>query len=274
MEKEKGKVLKKKKHLKWQIKLIIFIIFSFTFIYFFGTKGIFIKEYKIETKKIESSMHGLKIVQFSDTHFNSNTNLEKIKKLVNKINKTKPDIVIFTGDLIDKNYQINEDEKNKLKEELTKINAELGKYYIAGDEDFNDANLILNSSSFVNINENKELIYKNSNKPIMLAGKNTLNKDIANNNENIFKILLLHNPNDINDFKDLNIDLVLSGHTLNGIINIPKVKELFINGNFYNTYQKVNNTKLFINPGIGTKKINIRIFNHPTIYLFRLNKKN
>lgn len=272
MTKQNEKIVKKKKHLRWQIKLILIIIFSFIFLYFVGTKGIFIKEYKLETNKIEKSMHGLKIVQFSDIHFNSNTNLKKVKNLVNKINKVNPDIVIFTGDLIDKNYELTEKEKENLKKELKKINAELGKYYIIGDEDFEDANLILNSSSFININENKELIYKDSKTPIILAGKDTLNSDIEN--ENVFKILLLHNPNDIESFKNSNIDLVLAGHTLNGSINIPKIKELFIDGNYYEKYQKVNNIKLFINPGIGTKKINMRIFNHPTIYLFRLNKTN
>ena len=37
-------------------------------------------------------------------------------------------------------------------------------------------------------------------------------------------------------------------------------------------YQKVNDIDLYINPGIGERKIKARLFNHPTLYLYRLNK--
>lgn len=275
MKKENTEEKKRKKHLKWQIKLILIIIFLCTFIYFIGTKGIFIKEYKIENSKINENMDGIKIVQFSDIHYNSNISKKKIKNIVNKINSTKPDIVIFTGDLIDKNYNITESEKSYLKKELSKISSEFGKFYITGENDFNDANEILNISSFANLNDNKELIYVNRTTPITLYGKESLKKDINNNildSEDNFKVLSIHNPNDIDEFRSYNIDIALAGHTHNGQINIPKLKELFINSKYYNDYQKVNNISLFINPGIGTSKLNIRVFNHPTIYLFRLYK--
>lgn len=273
MEKEKNTNPKKKRHLKWQIKFSITIIFIIVFTYIIGTKGLFIKEYTIKTDKIEYSMNGLKIMQFSDIHFNSNTNKNKIKNLVKNINKTKPDIVIFSGDLIDKEYNISEDEKSFLKKELLKITAELGKYYVTGEDDTELNIQILNSASFINLDNSKELVYKNSKIPIMLIGKNICADEIKNENNNILKILLLHNPNDFNKFKDSNIDITLCGHTHNGTINIPKIKELFIDGKYYKTYQKVNNTRLYINPGIGTGKINIRIFNHPTINLYRISSK-
>lgn len=66
---KKNNEVKKKRHLKWQIKMIIIIIAIALLIYFIGTKGVFIKEHKLETSKIDDGMHGLKIVQFSDVHF-------------------------------------------------------------------------------------------------------------------------------------------------------------------------------------------------------------
>ena len=66
--------------------------------------------------------------------------------------------------------------------------------------------------------------------------------------------------------------MAIAGHTHNGQINIIKIKDLLIKGKYNKSYQKVENTKLYINPGIGTSKINARLFNHPTMYLYRLNK--
>lgn len=269
---KKNNEVKKKRHLKWQIKMIIIIIVSALLIYFIGTKGIFVKEYKLETPKIDTNMHGLKIVQFSDVHFNSNTYKDKIKLLINKINDTKSDIVIFTGDLIDESYEISDEDASFLKKELSKINAELGKYYVTGEEDNASSNQILNISSFINLDGTYEMVYKDSKKPIILIGKNGLKEELKA--EDKFKLLLLHDPNDIKKSKGYTVDAALAGHTHNGQINIPKLKELFIKGNYYKNYQIAYETKLFINPGIGTSKVNVRMFNHPTIYLYRLYKTN
>lgn len=269
----KEEMKKRKRKLKWQVKLLILIILIIIYAFFIGTKGIFIREYKIETNKISSGMHGLKIVQFSDLHYGTQVNDKMVKKLVSKINETKPDIVIFTGDLIDERHKITAEEKEKLTNELSKINASLGKYYVTGEEDFEEATSILNLTGFTNLELKEQLIYSNDQTPILLIGKDSVKEYFEiNNDSSIFKMLILHDPNDIDKFKNYDLDVAIAGHTHNGQINIPKIKNLFINGSYKSNYQKVNNIKLFINPGIGTSKINARLFNHPTIYLYRLNK--
>ncbi len=274
MVKEEKKEEKKKRiKLRWQIKLLIIIILIITYSFTLATKGIFIKEFKVESSKIDDSMHGLKILQFSDLHYGSTVNIKTVSSLTKKINQTKPDVVIFTGDLIDENYKLEEKEKQKIIKELGNINAELGKYYVTGEEDFEEAVSILNLSGFENLNNNAQLIYNDSWQPILLIGKNAV-KSFFESGQAIppFKVLALHDPDDINEFKDYDFDLAMSGHTHNGQINIPKIKDLLIDSEYKNNYQKVNKTKLFVNPGIGTSKIKIRLFNHPTIYLYRLNK--
>ena len=56
------------------------------------------------------------------------------------------------------------------------------------------------------------------------------------------------------------------------MINIPKIKDLLIKSEYKKDFQKVNNIDLYVNPGIGERKIKARLFNHPTIYLYRINK--
>ena len=171
MEKEETKERKKKRKLKWQVKLFILIVLIVLYAFFIGTKGIFIREFKVSTSKISDEMHGLKILQISDIHYPSSVTDGMIEKIAKKANETKPDIVIFTGDLINENYKITNEEKDFLTNELKKINAELGKYYVTGEEDFDDATSILNLAGFVNLENNPQTIYLGNDKPILLIDK-------------------------------------------------------------------------------------------------------
>ena len=150
---------KKKRKIKWQVKIFLIIIFIFLYAFFIGTKGIFIKEFKITSNKITSDINGFKILQFSDLHYKKNTSNNDIISLVKKINLTKPDIVIFTGDLINKKYSLKSEEKEFLSKTLKKIKPEIGKYYVLGDEDKNEAEEILNISGFTNLETDKQIIY-------------------------------------------------------------------------------------------------------------------
>lgn len=267
---KKEEKIKKNKKLKWQVKLILYLIIIILYSFFIGTKGIFIKDYVITSKKITNDMHGTKIIHFSDLHYGSSVNYNDVNKLVKKINQTKPDIVIFTGDLIDENYKLSNNEKKQIIKYLSNIDSVYGKYFINGEEDNENSIEILNNSNFNNIENNDKLIYQKDSSTILLTQK----KDkISCNCDNVnYKIILLHNPNDINNVEKNLFDLALAGHTHNGQINIYKIKDFFVKSKYNKPYQKINNTKLFINSGIGTSKIKARLFNHPTINLYRLNK--
>lgn len=262
-----------KRKLKWQLKLIIYIILIIIYAIFIGTKGIFIKEYKINADNISNNIDGLKIAHFSDLHYGSSLKNDGLTKVIDKINSTKPDIVIFTGGLLNNKYNLKDKDIKNIIDNLSNIKSNLGKYYITSKEDSKEAVNILNSSSFISLDDNESLIYNMSYDPIVLLGKNNVNKYFEENKEtNFFTLLAIHNPDDINKYKNNKINMTIAGHTHNGQINIPKIKNLLIDSKYKNNYQKVGNTELFINPGIGTKKVNIRLFNHPTIYLYRLNK--
>ena len=267
-EQEKNKKVK----LKFKSKFLLFIILLIIYAFFLGPKGIYIKDYKITSKKINDSMHGLKILQFSDLSYGSTVNMHDVKKIVKKINECNADIVIFTGDLLEKNKDIDEDDKKKIIKYFKNIKSEYGKYYVTGEDDFEDTETILNTSGFINLDNNYQYVYISNNDFIALLSKNNI-KEYANTNmETGFNILSIHNPKVIDKYKNYNLDMAISGHTNNGYINIPYIKNLFINSKYNKNYQKVGKTKLFINPGIGTKKVHVRLFNHPTLYLYRLNK--
>lgn len=274
-------------------KVLITIIIILTIILsllvysrFIGTTGLKTNEIPIETNNIMKNYNGLKIVHFSDIHYKKVITNKRVKQLISEINRIKPDIVLFTGDLIDKNYKIDNQEINFLIEELSKIKSTYGNYAIIGDND-KEIDTIKNiyiQSNFKLLNNEETIIYNSNNEKISLIGLNTLsyNKDnikklIEKKEPDTYRIVLLHEPDYIKDLLNNNIDLILSGHSINGSINIPLIKNILLPKGakkYYKTYYKIDNTTIYISNGIGVNNINFRLFNHPSINFYRFKTNN
>jgi len=81
---------------------------------------------------LPEAFNGLKIVQISDLHLGSFTSTQPLEEAVSIIMKQKPDIVFFTGDLVNNKAQ----EAEGFIEVLSKISAPLGKFSILGNHDY------------------------------------------------------------------------------------------------------------------------------------------
>lgn len=283
---------KRKKITLFIFKLSFAIIIGFIMFYlyttFVSTRIISVHEERIINKKIPDSFNGLKIVQFSDLHFGTTFFEKEVKDVVNKINLRKPDIVVFTGDLIDKDYSISTNDQEKLIKQLKKIDASLGKYAIYGEEDNNTFETIMRQSEFEILDNSYDVIYNNSDDPLLLVGLNTkdgqLNIDDGfayfkepTHNSNAYTITLLHKP-DITDqvLDNFSSDLFLSGHSHNGYIVVPFVGGIYKNSEAkkYNSpYYKLDDSELFISSGLGTNGPGFRLFCRPSINFFRLSNR-
>lgn len=280
---------KNNKLKKILIFLIIIIILFVTYSRYICPKFININENKIESNIIANSFHGLKIIHFSDLHYGTTIDTKQLNKIVEKINKYNPDIIFFTGDLIDKNIIITEENKKDIIDALNNLEPSLYKYAIYGDEDINNEyyNEIMTSSNFKILNNESTLLYYKDNTPIVITGFNTIDSnpnytiltDYVNEIDisSYYKIVLVHEPDSIDNFINYNPNLVLSGHSLGGLIEIPGFKPLFLNKNsekYYKEYYKINNTEIYISNGLGTSNINYRFNNTPSFNLYRLYKTN
>lgn len=285
----------KKKHpiIKFLIIFVLIITVILLYSRFIATKGLVTKEYKITSSNIQDNFHGFKIVHISDIHYGRTTDKKDLEKIVNEINLLKPDIVVLTGDLIDKDTELNETLKSEIIESLNSISVTVGKYAISGNHDnnFSEWESIINDSGFKNIGDNYELIYSDGYTPILLAGlSSNLNNqtDITErynkiltyateeNIRDLYKILLIHEPDYINNIDYSNFNLILAGHSHNGQVKLPFVGGIILpNGakKYYKEYYKLNNTDLYISSGIGTSQISFRLFNRPSINFYRLTNK-
>ena len=254
-----------------------------------ATSGLITKEYVITTD-IADSYDGFKIVHFSDLHYGRIITDQELKIISKEINLINPDIVVFTGDLIDDSIDIDNFNDEKLISFLSSIKAKYGKYAVRGNHDYvvyaDKIKNLFADAGFTYLENSYDILYNESNDKIFIGGldtsfydKDDLDKTLAYQGENIsYKIMLTHEP-DISDeivSKDNTINLILAGHSHNGQVRLPFIGALKTPEKakkYYDNYYKIQNTDLYVSSGIGVSKVDFRLFNRPSINFYRINKK-
>lgn len=262
------------------IIIILLIVGLYLYSKYLGVKGIIVKEYRLASEKIPSNFSGNKIIYFSDLLYGSTVDIEDLEKIKDEINMFKPDLIIFGGDLISKNYKLKTEEKEDIINILLELDTKLGKYAALGMLDNGEVKTILESANFKVLENSSELIYNAEENPICLMGvgsyiKGEYNLETITNCAANYKILISHEPDILDRVKDLDIDVFLSGNSLGGEIYIPFYGpfEKFEGSLKYYQDTKVGNINAYISSGIGTKKYAARLFNKPSFNLFRLKYK-
>ena len=255
------KIKNRKKIVLNIIKIIILIIVLFILFFFINkyinTGIIKVSEHRIINEKIPDNFNGIKIIQVSDIKYGSNINNDDIKKLVKIINERKPDIVLYTGNLIDDEYKLDSKEREKIINNLQKIDASLGKYAVYGDEDKEDFMTIMNQSGFTILNNSKDLIYNEGNTPITLVGldiysKSNLNEAFKDINNSFYTIVIANSDYYVDDLIKFKPNLVLVGGNSNGYIRLPGIGGLIRGEHKYtNPYYEKEGIKIYVSSGIG-----------------------
>lgn len=281
----------KQNNLKWlKVILICFFILLAVILYsrYIGTKDIKLKEINIINSELPQSFYGYKIIHISDIHYNTTISNQDLKDAIKKINKSKPNIVVITGDVFDKETKYTEKDINNLITTMNKIDAEY-KYIITGDHDDNEYfKTFIEKTKFNLLDNNYEIIFNGDYDSILIGGISTRNdktdtyekiksiESAIQKNKPTYNILLMHEPSLIEDIDKNRYQLVLAGHTHLGQINIPLINNLLApkkDNKYIKSYYKLDNTDLYISPGIGTSNIKARLLNKPTINLYRLLNK-
>ena len=274
-------------------KFLVSIIFILVFIFgvllysrFIGVKGLNTNEILVNAN-VGTSYDGLKVVHFSDLHYKKVITEKRVKELVKEINKIEADIVIFTGDLIDNDYELSNSDINFLIKELSSIKSKYGSYAVLGDNDYSNIEVVNNiyiQSNFNLLSNSSSIIYNENNDRIFIGGMESYamgKADISlldGYQDITYKIILVHEGDYIDDILEVipDTNMILAGHSLNGSVNVPLVKNIILpNGSkkYNKPYYKVNDTDIYISNGIGEDRVNFRLFNTPSINFYRFNSK-
>ena len=224
----------------YQMGLVLAAV-PFASILYGVTKGKFnyrVMRENLHFDNLPKSFKGLKIVQISDMHLGSfNKKFDQVAKAVELINEQEPDILLFTGDLVN-NFA---EETEGWAPVLSQLKAKIGKYSVLGNHDYGDYSewksaaakeknldaikkfhqkigfrLLLNETETLNINgEEIALIgVENWGKP-PFPQHGDLQKAAKKAQDQPFKILMSHDPShwDAKVLKSTDIDLTFAGHT-------------------------------------------------------------
>lgn len=244
-----------------------------------------VNHHKIINPSIPSSFNRFKIVQFSDTHLGFQYNAQQLKKLVKKINSLNPDIIFFTGDLMDTPNQYNE--ANIIIPLLKELEAPFGKFAIYGNHDHGGYGTdiyksIIEESGFnllLNSHQQIELIDGSSFYVIgiddAMLGKPDIRTAIKGVPDDSYKILLSHAPDLADEAQNFNIQLQLSGHSHGGQVKIPFAGALVIPPyaeKYKEGFYKIGSTPLtlYVNRGLGTTRLPFRFLCKPEITVYSL----
>jgi len=283
-------VYKVNKWLKISISFILIIIGIIMYARFIGTMGFDTKEYVIYDLDLPNGFDGIKIVHFSDIHYNRAINSDKVDKIIDEINLINADIVVFTGDLIDKDMVITDGDYEYLTDAFTSIQSRYGKYAVLGNHDYKDMDKVIkvyNDSGFKYLENSYDIIYNNHNEKIFIGGIGNVSYNLDNvdkvmeyfnsDNDIDYRIMLVHEP-DISDIvvDNYDISLILAGHSHNGQVRLPGIGAIYTPPGakkYYDEYYLIGGTDLYISSGVGVSSLNYRLFNRPSINFYRINKE-
>lgn len=273
-----------------KIYIIAFVIASISIFITWQNNDITINKINYKNSKIPDAFNGYKIAHISDLH---NKKFGKDQdRLLKKIDKIDPDIIVITGDLIDRR-------KYDLETAMIFINGAIKiapVYYVSGNHeawsgDFENIRNSLSDADVEMLDDRKVKITKEDSDieilglsdPAFFTNKNLDLINTSNfqgnlrklSDDSVFQILLCHRPEIFDIYIKENIDLIFTGHAHGGQFRIPFVGGLVAPGQgFLPKYtsgsHKVKNSTMVVSRGLGNSLVPIRIFNRPEIILVTL----
>ncbi len=267
-----------------------------------GKSNFKVNEVEVPFENLPESFDGLEIVHISDTHLGSFKNKEDVIKGIEIINNLDPDIILFTGDLI------NNEAKEGLPyiEYFNNLQPNLGKFSVLGNHDIGDYRrwyMIeekdpdiksiekLHKKMGFELLRDQHVFVQKQKDSIMIAGVDNwglspfrkagnISKALSPHNDYSFIILISHDPTHWVEevLSKENISLTLSGHTHGMQFGIDTKNFTWSPASFkyrhWHGLYEDNDQLLYVNAGFGYVGLPLRIGIFPEITLIRLIVEN
>ncbi len=266
-----------------------------------GRQTLRIEKVELALPSFPKALDELTIVQLSDIHLGSFENDAFLKKCVDEINRINPDLVLFTGDIVNNYYQ----EMLGFEDQLKALKSKYGKFAILGNHDYGDYSnwkskeekgenqqmihekltdagfqLLLNQSKQISKNDTSLYVVGVENwghKPFPQYAQ--LDSALLNVPQNSFKLLMSHDPAHWEDqvIDQTSIPLTLSGHTHGGQFSLNlfgfEFSPIYLIQKYWGGLYQHNDQYMYVNRGIGCVGFLGRIDMAPEITILTLRSK-
>ena len=261
-----------------------------------------VNEVDVEILNLPESFEGYRVAQISDLHLGTyQKDTLFISTLVDSINNLDVDVVVFTGDIVNRTTN----ELAPFITTLSRIEARDGVYSILGNHDYGDYsdwasdedkkanndlmrdyqremgwNLLLNETRYLKRGNDSIAVIAVENvgdPPFKNYG--SLKDAYPDLNDSTVKILLSHNPahweREISNHNERNIALTLSGHTHAMQISLLGISPASLRYKYWSGLyaDDSNRQKLYVNVGVGTVAMPMRIGANPEITILKLKRQ-
>ena len=211
---------------------------------------------------LPKSLDGLLVVQISDLHVSTLLHAPRVRAVVEKVNALKPDIVVFTGDMVDGFPERRAESVAPLRD----VRSGYGVFACAGNHEYYadfsvwmrtfrelGLTMLLNSHKVLPVGGEKLVLAGLTD---MVAGRYGLpgpdaRVALADAPEGAFTVLLDHRPINAVDNAGAGAHLQLSGHTHGGqILGLTRLVAAYNDGYLYGWYQ-IAGMRLYVSSGAG-----------------------
>jgi predicted MPP superfamily phosphohydrolase len=258
---------------------------------FYERLNLEISHQRIKIPRLPSAFHGFRIAQLSDVHIGPFMTAEEIRRYAGIANGLKPELVAVTGDFV----TWDPSTQSAVVDALAGLKAPLGVYGCLGNHEMwaevEHSITRLFAQRGIRILRGERAFVKSGGDVINLIGVDyqtrsrmgprgqRLVREYLEGVDRLMasatvNILLSHNPNTFDRAAELGIDLSLAGHTHGGQVTLEFVHRDLSPGRLVTPYvtgwfQKPGG-QLYVNRGIGTIGVPIRLGAPPEITIYEL----
>jgi len=229
-------------------------------------------------KKVTGSPE-VKILMASDIHLGALIGERREKKLLDIIREQKPDLVLLCGDLVD--GEIAPVLRKNLGRHIQEIRTPLGVYAITGNHEYiggidktlpylQSINIKVLLDETITLNNGIQLVGRNDQSSGRGANARKPLTELLIGIDQIKPVIVMnHQPFNLQEAADANVDLHLSGHTHHGQLwPVNYITKAIFELSW--GYLKKGNTNFYVSSGYGSWGPSVRVGNRPEVVVFKL----
>jgi predicted MPP superfamily phosphohydrolase len=230
-----------------------------------------VNHHQVPINDLPAAFAGLRIVQLSDFHCSRQVTLSYLHEAVDLAQAQNGDVAVLTGDFVHKGFKY----VDRIAQVLGRLSSPQGVFAVLGNHDFSVRNALgfrrhrhlhravadALTRCGIRVLQNETVQLRRGDAHLHLSGVDDLwsrvcdlDRAFAGLCSSVPRIVLAHNPRTVERLAGRRCDLMLSGHTHGGQINLPGLGRVTLGRKarrFAAGLYRYQDTNLYVNKGVG-----------------------